>query len=171
MLNKIKSFLILFFISLFLVSCGSGDTRKLTTEEIVYGPRDKARLGQMKQGGRFLDNIFNSDDDDESGGSFVSYKNPLWKASLEVLSSFPLANIDAKSGLIVTDWYISEKKPSERFKITVLLTAPEIRIDSVKVAVHKQVIKKNRWVNKNIDNEKTVAIERKIVERAIELNL
>ena len=157
-------------LSIILISCGGGETRKLTTEEIVYGPRDKARLGQMKQGGRFLDNLFKNDDSDD-GGTFVTYKNPLWKASLEVLSSFPLANVDAKSGLIVTDWYTSEKKPSERFKVTVLITSPDVRVDSVKVSVHKQVIKKNRWVNKNIDSKKTLAIERKILERAIELNL
>ena len=165
-----RNFLII-FLSTVLVACGAGETRKLTTEEIVYGPRDKARLSQIKQGGAFLEDLFKGDDNNETGsGSFVSYNNPLWKASLEVLSSFPLASVDAKSGLIITDWYTSEKKPSERFKITVLLLAPDIQIDSVKVSVHKQVIRKNRWVNRNIDTKKPVAIERQIIQRAIELN-
>ena len=166
-----RNFLII-FLSTVLVACGAGETRKLTTEEIVYGPRDKARLSQIKEGGTFLEDLFKGDDNNETGsGSFVSYNNPLWKASLEVLSSFPLVSVDAKSGLIITDWYTSEKKPSERFKITVLLLAPDIQIDSVKVSVHKQVIRKNRWVNRNIDTKKPVAIERQIIQRAIELNL
>ena len=37
-----------------LISCGTGDTRKLTTDEIVLNPKDKSRLGQMKDGGNFL---------------------------------------------------------------------------------------------------------------------
>ncbi|MBF96127.1 MAG: hypothetical protein CFH34_00324 [Alphaproteobacteria bacterium MarineAlpha9_Bin4] len=166
-----RNFLII-FLSTVLVACGAGETRKLTTEEIVYGPRDKARLSQIKEGGTFLEDLFKGDDNNETGsGSFVSYNNPLWKASLEVLSSFPLVSVDAKSGLIITDWYTSEKKPSERFKITVLILAPDIQVDSVKVSVHKQVIKKNRWVNRNINSKKPVAIERQIIQRAIELNL
>ena len=116
---------------------------KLTKEEVIYGPRDKQRLEQMSEGGEFLsDLIGKGSKDDDTNVSFVSYNSPLWKASLEVLSSFPLANVDAKSGLIITDWYTSEKKPSERFKITVLLMSSDIRADSVKVSVHKQIIKK-----------------------------
>ena len=168
----IKSFIVSFF-ALTLASCGGGDTRKLTTEEIVYNPKDKSRLGQMKQGGEFLSGIIGGNRDEEETGSFgvVSIKSPLWKASLDVLSSFPLSNVDSRSGLIITDWYTSEKKPTERFKITVLLLSQDIRADSVKVTVHRQIIKQNRWVNKNIDSKKPVAIERKIIQRAIELNL
>ena len=172
LLGIIYKIIIVFLLSILIVACGSGETRKLTTEEIVYGPRDKERLRQMKEGGEFLGDLFKGrDEENESeGGSFVSYNNPLWKASLEVLSTFPLADVDAKSGLIITDWYTSEKKPSERFKVTVLLLAPELRSDSVKVSVHKQIIKQNRWINKNIDKKKLIAIERKIIQRAIELS-
>ena len=164
--------ILIIFISLLLISCGGGETRKLTTDEIVLNPKDRARLGQMDAGGNFLSDMIGGNNDSEKEGNFsVSYNSPLWKASLEVLSAFPLSSVDAKSGLIITDWYTSEKKPSERFKITVLLIAPDIRAESVKVSVHKQIIKKNRWVNKNIDSKKPIAIERKIIQRAIELNL
>ena len=165
-----KIFIII--VTMTVVCCGGGETRKLTTEEIIYSPKDKQRIGQMKQGGEFLAGLFDKSDNEENGNfSVVSIKSPLWKASLDVLSSFPLSNVDSKSGLIITDWYTSEKKPSERFKITVLLLSQDIRADSVKVSVHKQIIRKNRWVNKNIDSKKPIAIERKIIQRAIELNL
>ena len=164
-----------FFTSLFalaLVACGGGDTRKLTTEEIIYNPKDKSRLGQMKQGGDFLSDLLGRGDDEQKRDfGMVSIKSPLWKASLDVLSSFPLSSVDSKSGLIITDWYTSERKPTERFKITVLLLSQEIRADSLKVSVHRQIIKQNRWVNKNIDSKKPIAIERKIIQKAIELNL
>lgn len=172
-INLFIKFLFIIIVTLTVSSCGGGDTRKLTTEEIIYNPRDKSRLGQMKQGGDFLSGIIGGNRDKEGNGSFgvVSIKSPLWKASLDVLSSFPLSNVDSRSGLIITDWYTSEKKPSERFKITVLLLSQVIRADSVKVSVHRQIIKQNRWVNKNIDSKKPIAIERKIIQRAIELNL
>ena len=172
-INLFIKFLFIIVVTLTLVSCGGGETRKLTTEEIVYNPKDKSRLSQMEQGGNFLSGIIGGNSDKEGDGSFgvVSIKSPLWKASLDVLSSFPLSNVDSRSGLIITDWYTSEKKPSERFKITVLLLSQVIRADSVKVSVHRQIIKQNRWVNKNIDSKKPIAIERKIIQRAIELNL
>ena len=170
--NILLKIIVITFFALTLLSCG-GDTRKLTTEEIVYNPKDKSRLGQMKQGGEFLSGIIGGNRDEAETGSFgvVSIKSPLWKASLDVLSSFPLSNVDSRSGLIITDWYTSEKKPSERFKITVLLLSQAISADSVKVTVHRQIIKQNRWVNKNIDSKKPIAIERKIIQKAIELNL
>ena len=48
------------------MSCGTGDTRKLTTEEIIYNPKDKARLGQMKEGGEFLLILWVEDKDEGS---------------------------------------------------------------------------------------------------------
>ena len=94
--------------------------------------------------------------------------NPLWKASLDVLSTFPLSSVDSKSGIIITDWYSSEKKPSERFKITVLILSKEITSSAVQVKIHKQYIKNSRWINANLNNEKNLAIERKIIQRAVE---
>ena len=172
---SINLFKKLFFISLStltIVACGGGETRKLTTEEIIYNPKDKARLGQMEKGGEFFADLMGrGDDDEESFSGMVSIKSPLWKASLDVLSSFPLSSVDSKSGLIITDGYTSEKKPTERFKITVLLLSQQISSDSLKVSVHRQIIKQNRWVNKNIDRKKLIAIERKIIQKAIEFNL
>ena len=62
------------------------------------------------------------------------------------------------------------EKPSQRFKITVLVVENVINANSVKVTIHKQVIKNNKWVNSKIDSNKSIAIERKIIQRAIEIN-
>ena len=126
----------------------------------------------MAAGGKFLGDLMGKRGSGSNQENFgVSSNSPLWKASLDILSTFPLSSIDSRSGVIITDWYTSEKKPSERFKITVLLLSQDIRAGSVKVSVHRQIIKKNRWVNRSIDKKKTLAIERKIIEKAIELNL
>ena len=86
------------------------------------------------------------------------------------MSRFPLLSVDARSGVIITEWYISEKKPSQRFKISVLVMENTISASALKVSIYKQVIKKNRWINSEIDINKSVAIERKIIQRAVEIN-
>ena len=63
------------------------------------------------------------------------------------------------------------KTYSTSFSLATRLLSQNIRADSVKVSVHRQIIRQNRWVNKNIDSKKPLAIERKIIQRAIELNL
>ena len=57
----------------------------------------------------------------------------MWKASLDILSSFPLLNVDSGSGLIITDWYSSEKNLQKDLKLLYALSQ-EI-ISSIKVAV------------------------------------
>ena len=125
----------------------------------------------MKDGKGLLSDLFRKGKDvEEEEIDKSSYtRNALWKASLEILSKFPLSSIDSKSGIIITDWYSSEKRPSERFKITVLILSKKISADSVQVKIHKQIIKNSRWVNLNLDSKKNLAVERKIIQRAVEV--
>ena len=148
-----------------MLSNCTGQTRQLTDEEKIWMPRDRERMRKVKAGrGMLTDFFFRRDTNEEnSKGSFARTNNYLWSASLEVLSNFPLASIDNKSGLIITEWYSSESKPSERFKITVLILSNKIEADAIKVSIHRQVIKSSRWINVNIEDKKTSAIERKII--------
>ena len=93
--------------------------------------------------------------------SVVSTDNPVWRASLETLVKVSIIKCRCRSGVIITEWYISEKKPTQRFKITVLVMENTISANALKVSIYKQVIKKNRWINSKIDINKSVAIERK----------
>ena len=61
------------------------------------------------------------------------------------------------------------KEPQNRFKITVLIMSNEISANAVKVKIHKQAIKNSRWINQNIEDTKTLAIERKIIQKAVNL--
>ena len=167
----LKSFL-LFVVLTLLSGCG-GETRQITREEQIYSPRDRERIGQMKMGKGLLADLFKvgkggEAESREVGNMIGTSNNPLWKASLDVLSTFPISSVDSKSGIIITDWYSSEKKPSERFKITVLILSKEITSSAVQVKIHKQYIKNSRWINANLNNEKNLAIERKIIQRAVE---
>ena len=153
----------------------AGETRKLTKEEKVYKPSDQEKFTRIKKEGGFLTDLFKKGTDkvndkfvNRGTSSTASQNSLLWKSSLEILSSFPLSSVDANSGIVITDWYSSEKKPSERFKITILILDNEISSNSVKVKVHKQIIKNSRWVNTKFDTKKTLSIERKIIQKAIE---
>ena len=154
-------------------SCGKDvNVKQLSKEERLWQDRDRRKMAKTKAGNGILSDLFsgNKDKKDNSNSSLLSTDNPVWRASLETLSKFPLSSVDAGSGIIITEWYISEKRPTQRFKITVLVMENTISANSLKVSIHKQVIKKNRWINSNIDINKSVAIERKIIERAVEIN-
>lgn len=161
-------------ISLFLLSgCGKDiKVEQLSEEERLWQDRDRRRMQKTKMGRGLLTDLFKGKDDkkDKISTGFIGADNPIWRASLETLSKFPLSNVDAGSGIIITEWYISEKKPSQRFKITVLVVENVINANSVQVSIHKQVIRSNKWVNSKIDSKKSIAIERKIIQRAIEIN-
>ena len=55
-INVAKKILLLITLSFFTVSCG-GDTRKLTTDEFVLSPRDKAKKEQLQKGGNIFKDL------------------------------------------------------------------------------------------------------------------
>lgn len=167
--NIIKLIILLILIGT-LANCG-GKSRQLTDEERIFMPRDREKMRKVKAGrGLLTDFFFRKDsEDEEEYTKGTKINNFLWSASLQILSNFPLASTDNKSGLIITDWYSSEKKPSERFKITVLILSNKIEAGSLKVSIHKQIIKNSRWINVDIEDKKNSAIERKIINKAIDL--
>ena len=63
--NLFKKIFLIFLSTLAIVACGGGETRKLTTEEIIYNPKDKARLSQMEKGGEFFADLMGRRDSDE----------------------------------------------------------------------------------------------------------
>ena len=48
------------------------------------------------------------------GGTFdFASANPLWRASIEVLDFVPLTNASYSGGIIITDWFSSQKDQEE----------------------------------------------------------
>ena len=66
----------------------------------------------------------------------------MWRASLDLLDFTPLANVDYSGGVIITDWF-SENSDQDPIKITVRFLSNEIRVDGLKVIIHKKICKKN----------------------------
>ena len=62
----------------------------------------------------------------------------LWRASLEIVSLLPIADVDTFGGTIISDWYSLPDNPNERIKLTVFVVDRELRSDAVRVTVHVQ---------------------------------
>jgi len=62
----------------------------------------------------------------------------LWRASLDIISLIPIADVDTFGGTIVSDWYSLPGTPDERIKITIFISGRELRSDAVRITVHVQ---------------------------------
>ena len=62
----------------------------------------------------------------------------LWRASLDIISLIPIADVDTFGGTIVSDWYALPDRPNERIKITIFVSGRELRSDAVRITVHVQ---------------------------------
>ena len=71
----------------------------------------------------------------------------LWRAAIDTVSFAPLLQADSNGGVIVTDWYVNPKTPSERVKLTVAILDQELRADALRVAASRQTLQNGTWVN------------------------
>jgi hypothetical protein len=114
---------------LLLVSCSNFEPAPPAVEE---GP---VSILTGKPGGIKL-----SDLDGLAGGSGDSMpvNAILWRASLDIISLIPIADVDTFGGTIVSDWYSLAGAPDERIKITIFVSGRELRSDAVRITVHVQ---------------------------------
>ena len=56
-----------------------------------------------------------------SGGSGIGVNAFLWRASLDVISSWPVSSADPFGGVIITDWFAPPETPRERFKFNIFI--------------------------------------------------
>jgi hypothetical protein len=98
--------------------------------------------------------------------------NILWQASLSVISFMPLQQSDPIGGVILTDWYADPKAPNERFKMNVVISSSELKVDAVKVNVFKQTLSKNGdWVSSIANEQMASDLEDKIINKAKQIKM
>ena len=79
---------------------------RTTTGDDIYGKKESI-FGKDGLG------IFGGKKGDaEDGSSGIGVNSFLWRASLDTVSFMPLASADPFGGVIITDWYSSEEKPT-----------------------------------------------------------
>lgn len=149
---------------LFAVGC-SGATGTGSNKDVQETRRD--RIGSLTG-----DTLIFGDDGEQSRSSGIAVNGYLWRASLDTVSFFPMAQVDAQGGVIITEWYSLPETPGERFKLTVYILNRELRADGVRVSLFKQVSGANgSWVDAPVAEGSAAKIENAILTRARQLRI
>ena len=121
-----------------------------------------------KPGGLSLEDLGNLGKSDSGG---IPVNAILWRASLEIVSLLPIADVDTFGGTIITDWYSLPKKQNERIKVTVFVVGRELRSDAIRVTVHVQTRSgtDGSWNMSLRDDEFSRRLEDLILSRAREI--
>ena len=93
----------------------------------------------------------------------------LWRASLDIMSTIPLGDVDTFGGTIVTEWYQLNKTSDERIKMTAFVLDRELRADGIRVIVYVQKQSGNSWQDSGTDSEMSKQIEDLILTCAREI--
>ena len=95
----------------------------------------------------------------------------LWRASLEIVSLMPIADVDTFGGTIITNWYSLPEKQNERIKLTVFVLDRELRSDAIRVTVYVQTRSgaDGNWSTSFRDEEFSRRLEDLILNRAREI--
>ncbi len=160
MLKNLKNIVVFFLLIVFLNSCGALKPDWSKTAE----PDGRKRARQNVEEGRgFGTGMF------KKGGGGTNFEfassNPLWRASLDTLDFMVLATVDYAGGLIISDWY-SQGNPDEAIKITIRFLDNQVRVDSLKISIHKKICKNSNCVVNKIDTDLTSDIRGKILKKA-----
>ena len=157
----LKSTAFLLLIAVFLNSCGNVGSIMNPKEPINPDARKRAR--QAAKEGRGI--VFGGNS--RGGGTTYEFasSNPLWRASLDTLDFMVLATVDYAGGLIISDWY-SDNDPNESIKITLRFLDNEVRVDAIKVLIHKKTCKNNNCKIKQIESDLAFDIKDKVLKKA-----
>ena len=138
---------------------------RTTTGGDIYAERESifGKGGLSLMGGK--------DKEKNDGSNGIGVNSYLWRASLDTVSFMPLASADPFGGVIITDWYIAEEKPDERFKVNVFILDKQLRSDGVKVKVFRQVQKGGKWIDSAVADNTGPQMEDAILTRARQIRV
>ena len=162
-INKLlKNAAFLLLITVFLNSCGNVGSIMNPKEPIEPDARKRARKN-ADEGRGIGGGIFGK------GGANTNYQfassNPLWRASLDTLDFMVIASVDYAGGLIISDWY-SDGDSDESIKITLRFLDTEVRVDALKVLIHKKKCINNNCKINQIESDLAFDIKDKILTKA-----
>ena len=121
-----------------------------------------------KPGGLKLSDLGDLNTNDNNG---MPVNAILWRASLEIVSLLPIADVDTFGGTIISEWYSHPDSPNERIKLTIFVVDRELRSDAVRVTVHVQTRDgvDGTWSGSARDEEFARRLEDLILNRAREI--
>lgn len=134
---------------------------------------DKLEQARAQQGSLFGgDILFGGDGGAGEAGGGIAVNSYLWRASLDTISFFPMAQVDAFGGVIITEWYSLPEAPDERYKLNVYILGRELRADGVRVSAFRQVRGANGdWRDAPIADDTAAKLENAILTRARQMRI
>ena len=93
----------------------------------------------------------------------------LWRASLDIVSTIPIDDVDTYGGTIITEWYSLVDSPNERIKMTFFVLDLELRSDAIRVQVYVQRQENGVWVDGGTDSALGRKLEELVLTRAREI--
>lgn len=107
----------------------------------------------------------------EEPGSGIGVNAYLWRASLDTVSFMPISSADPFGGTIITDWYSPGNVENERLKANIIILDRQLRADSVRVALFRQVRDGSGWRDAEVPANAQRQMEDTILTRARELKV
>ena len=107
--------------------------------------------------------------DGDNDGLGLPINALLWRASLDIVSTIPLDDVDTFGGTIVTEWYQLNETSNERIKMTVFVLDRELRSDGIRAVIYVQKRVGDDWKDSGTDSEMSRKIEELILTRAREI--
>src|SRR3954452_21802459 len=99
----------------------------------------------------------------------IGVNSYLWRAAIDTVSFAPLLQANPNRGVIITDWYLNPKVPTERVKLTVAVLDPDLRAYAIRVSAAKQVYENGAWNNAPVSAATVQKLEDIILTRARDL--
>jgi hypothetical protein len=131
-MNKIKAIYFCVFLSLILNAC-NGRLPGADARKVSYDPKERVKKNLEEGRGFRLDSAFGNN---SKGGNFqFASSNELWRASLDTIDFIPIAAANYSGGILITDWYSSDKNLNESIKISIRFLTNEVRSDALDVKV------------------------------------
>ena len=152
-------FFLILVVLIGLASCSS------STSTVEKGP-GSILTGRAEQGVSLSDLAGLSGESNSLG---LPINALLWRASLDIMSTIPLDDVDTFGGTIVTEWYQLNKTSDDRIKMTAFVLDRELRADGIRVVVYVQKRIGNSWQDSGIDGEMGKKMEELILTRAREI--
>lgn len=169
-----KSSILLFICSFLLLvsACASKDKDKeeapLIKKSKVWEPNAEKRARKAAD----ENPLFNKNKNSNTNFQF-STSNVLWRASLDSLSSIPLATVDYAGGIIITDWYsLNNDNSGQQIKLMVRFLSSELSVSSIVVSGHIKKCKTNLECNTSITaSSLNDSIKSKIITNARKISI
>ena len=131
-MNKIKVIIFCIFSTLILNAC-NGKLPGADARKVSYDPKERVRKNLEEGKGFRLDSAFGNKSN--SGNFEFASSNELWRASLDTIDFIPIATANYSGGILITDWYSSDKNLKEEIKISIRFLTNEVRSDAIDIKV------------------------------------